>query len=172
MMGRFKLDKATITFFKVAVILIVVAGVLFTSARQKYAVNTAQWPPGAFWSVATDQQGNVVAHEIQTYLWLATLPVDTKVFTFSNADQVIGFDKFACGWCQADYEMKQRFRNVTAKELHDFMKSNSYGYVVLGSLDTKFYDYNSTDRLVKDVASSGLFSVANQNQLAIVFKTV
>ncbi len=167
-----KLDKPAATAAKAILIAVVVAGIFFTSAKQKYDVNTAQWPPGAFWSVLTDQQGNLVAHEMQAYFWLRTLPANTRVFTFDNPDQVIAFDKFACGWCQADYEMKQRFRNLTAVELYDFMKSNSYDYVILGSLDTKFYDYNSTDRLIKDVASSGLFSVANQNQLAIIFRTV
>lgn len=166
-----KLDKPAATAAKAILIAVVVAGIFFTSAKQKYDVNTAQWPPGAFWSVLTDQQGNLVAHEMQAYFWLRTLPANTRVFTFDNPDQVIAFDKFACGWCQADYEMKQRFRNLTAVELYDFMKSNSYDYVILGSLDTKFYDYNSTDRLIKDVASSGLFSVANQNQLAIIFRT-
>ncbi len=175
LIGRFKLDKATMTILKVVLILIVVAGVLFTSARQKYAVNTAQWPPGAFWSVATDQQGNVVAHEIQTYLWLATLPVDTKVFTFSNADQVIGFDKFACGWCKADYDMKQRFSNVTASELHEFLRDNGYEYFIIGGLETKRYGYNATVGLINDVASSGLFTIANQatqGQQAFIFKRV
>lgn len=170
--GMFKLGKPAATAARIMLILVVVAGVFFTSSKQKFDVNTAQWPPGAFWSVLTDQQGNLVAHEMQVYLWLRTLPDNTRVFTFDNPDQVIAFGKFACGWCRADYEMKQRFRNLTAQELYDFMKSNSYGYVVLGSLDTKFYDYNSTDRLIKDVASSGLFSVANQNQLAIIFKAV
>ncbi len=172
MVSMFKLDKSAATAAKAIIILIVIAGVFFTSSKQKYDVNTAQWPPGAFWSVLTDQQGNLVAHEMQVYFWLRTLPDNTRVFTFDNPDQVIGFDKFACGWCKADYDMKQRFRNLTAKELYDFMKSNSYSYVILGGLDTKFYDYNSTDKLIKDVASSGLFSVANQNQLAIIFKTI
>lgn len=171
LVSMFKLDKSAATAAKAVIILVVVAGVFFTSSKQKYDVNTAQWPPGAFWSVLTDQQGNLVAHEMQVYFWLRTLPDGTRVFTFDNPDQIIGFDKFACGWCKADYEMKQRFRNLTAKELYGFMKGNSYSYVILGALDTKFYDSNSTNRLIMDVASSGLFSVANQNQLAIIFRT-
>ncbi len=178
MMGRLKLDKATMAALKVSFILVVVAGVFFTSAMQKYAVNTANWPPGAFWSVAYDQKGNIVAHELQSYLPLATLPVDTKVFTFSNADQVIGFDKFACGWCKADYDMKQLFSNnsVTASLLHAFMKDSGYEYFVIGGLEAKRYGYNATVELINDVASSStLFTMATQpteGQQAFIFKRV
>ena len=175
LLGQLKLDKATLTALKLLFILVVVAGVLFTSAKQKYDVNTAQWPPGAFWSVATDQGGNIVAHELQSYLWLSTLPVDTKVFTFSNADQVIGFDKFACGWCKADYDMKQRFTNntVTAASLYTFLKDNGYEYFVIGGLEAKRYGFNATVGLINDAASSGLFNMTTQPteaQQAFIFK--
>ena len=169
-----KLDKASGTAIKVLLILIVVAGVLFTSTKQKYDVNTANWPPGAFWTVIQNPStGAIVAHELSDYHWLTTLPAGTRVFTFSNADQVIGFDLFACGWCKADYDMKQRFGNITAVELHDFLKANNYPYFIIGGLQTKSYGFNQTVILINDTASrTDLFTIVHQSQVALVFRTV
>ncbi len=168
-----RLGKASATTVKVLLIAIVVAGVLFTSAKQKYDVNTACWPWGAFWSgelVLDQESGCVTQSEVITFSWLTTLPPGTKVFTFSNPDQVIGYDKFTCAWCRPEYEMKKRFQNVTAEELHSFMGENDYDYFIIGGIDAKTYDLNSTLRLIDSVASSGLFTVAHQGQAAIIFR--
>lgn len=171
----FKLDKATATTAKVILIVIVVAGVLFTSAKQKYDVNTACWPAGAFWSgelVLDQKSGCVTQSEVITFSWLRTLPSNTKVFTFSSPDQVIGFDKYSCGWCKPEYDMKKRFYNITPVELHSFLRDNSYDYFIIGGIDSKTYSFNSTLTMINAVASSGLFTVAHQGQAAIIFRAV
>ncbi|MBI2549621.1 hypothetical protein HYV83_00380 [Candidatus Woesearchaeota archaeon] len=171
----FRLDKATATTAKVILIAIVVAGVLFTSAKQKYDVNTACWPAGAFWSgelVLDQESGCVTQSEVITFSWLMSLPTNTRVFTFSSPDQVIGFDKYSCGWCKPEYDMKKRFYNITPVELHSFMRDNNYDYFIIGGIDTKTYSFNSTLAMIDAVASSGLFTVANQGQSAIIFRPV
>ncbi|MEK6853816.1 MAG: hypothetical protein AABX60_00650, partial [Nanoarchaeota archaeon] len=152
-----------------------VVGVLFTSAKQKYDVNKSCWPWGAFWSgelVLEQESGCATQSEVITFSWLRTLPPNTKVFTFSNPDQVIGFDKFTCAWCKPEYDMKKRFYNVTPAELHSFMRDNGYDYFIIGGIDTKTYSFNSTLALINSVASSGLFTVANQGQVSIIFRAV
>ncbi len=173
--SMFRLDKAAATTAKAILIAIVVAGIFFTSARQKYDVNTACWPAGAFWGgslVGEPSSGCPVPSEVVAYEWLRTLPTNTKVFTFSNPDQVLAYGAYSCGWCSAEHGMKQRFSNVTAPELYDFMKSNSYEYVVIGGIEARGFGLNQTLRLINDVAASRLFSVASQGEAAIFFRTV
>ncbi|MBI2140912.1 glycosyltransferase family 39 protein [Candidatus Woesearchaeota archaeon] len=169
-----KLDAATATTVKLAIIAVVVAGVLFTSAKQKYDTNTSCWPSGAFWSgefVLEPGSNCPVQAELLSYQWLKTLPAGTKVFTFSNPDQVIGFDKYSCGWCAPEYGMRQRFYNVTASELNSFMAENSYEYLILGGIEARNYGLNRTVQLINEFAESRLFTVAYNGQSAVVFRT-
>ncbi len=171
--GKLRLEPLAATILKLAIASVVVVGVFFTSSVQKYEVNTSNWPPGAFWSVAYDAQGRVVAHEVEDFMWLRALPVNTKVFTFSQPDQVIGFDMYSCGWCDEEAGMRNRFAgsgNVSAQELHGFLLDKGYEYFIIGSIDAKNYGLNVTNRMVSDIAASGLFEVAYQGKLAFVFK--
>ncbi len=173
--SAFRLDKATATAAKLIIIIVVVAGILFTSAKQKYDVNTACWPAGAFWSgnyVLEPSSNCPVPGEVLAYNWLRTLPPGTKVFTFSNPDQVIGFDKFSCAWCKPEYDLKKRFYNVTPIELRGFMKDNNYDYFIIGGIDAKTYGFNSTLAVINAAASSGLFTVAYQDQAALIFRAI
>ena len=86
-----------------------------TSGYQKYAVNTAYWPPGAFWASM---------EEIQGYEWLKTLPQNTRVFSFVNDAVVIGYDKFMCAWCPETIEFKKTGFNQSAQEIHSWLKQN------------------------------------------------
>ncbi len=175
MISKFKLDKSAATTAKIILILVVVAGVFFTSSRQKIDVNTACWPAGAFWSgsfVAEPSSGCPVPSEVVAYDWLRTLPPNTRVFTFSNPDQVLAYGAFSCGWCKADREMKTGFSNVTASELYGFMKSNDYSYFVIGGIEARGFGLNQTLRIIKDVDASKLFTVASQGEAAIFFRVV
>lgn len=166
-------DKATATAAKFIIIAIVVAGVLFTSTKQKYDVNSACWPAGAFWSgnlVLEPESGCRVPSEVVAYNWLKTLPQGTKVFTFSGPDQVIAYGSFLCGWCEAEHDVKKRFANITAAELYNFMKSSGYEYVVVGGIEARGFGLNDTVRLVNNLAASpDLFSIAYNGESAIFF---
>lgn len=174
MVHRVKLGSSTAAAVKLAIIAVVVAGVFLTSAKPKYELNTSCWYPGAFWSgsfVQEPKSGCLVQSEFLAYDWLRTLPPSTKVFTFSYPDQVIGFDKYSCGWCEPEYRMRQRFFNVTSSELHSFLRGNSYDYFIIGGIEARNFNLNRTVSLINDVASSGLFTVAHQGEAAFVFKT-
>ncbi|MBI2143995.1 hypothetical protein HYU17_02485 [Candidatus Woesearchaeota archaeon] len=168
-----RLGPAAATTAKLAIIALVVAGVLFTSAKQKYDTNTSCWPSGAFWSgelVLEPSSNCPVQSELLSYQWLKTLPATTKVFTFYGQDQVIGFDRQICSWCKPEHSMKKRLGNATATELHTFMKDNNYEYAILGGIEARSLSLNETVRLINDMASSGLFTIAHNGQSAVVFK--
>ncbi|MBI3036791.1 glycosyltransferase family 39 protein [Candidatus Woesearchaeota archaeon] len=172
LVSRFKLDASAVTAVKLAIIAVFVVGIFFTSAKPKLDLNTACWPSGAFWggNYVLEQGSNCpVPSELLVYGWLRTLPPNTKVFTFSNPDQVIGSDKYSCGWCEPEYRMRQRFFNVTPSELHSFLRDNSYDYFIIGGIEVKNFGLNRTVSLINAVASSGLFTIANQGEAAFVF---
>ncbi len=171
--SMFRLDKATATVAKIILIMVIVAGVFFTSTKQKFDVNTACWPAGAFWSgslVLEPSSGCPVPSEVVAYSWLSTLPAGTRVFTFSNPDQVIAYGQFSCGWCREDREIKSRFSSVNASELYGFMRANSYEYVVIGGIEARGFGINETVRLANDISNSGLFTVAHQAEAALFFR--
>jgi hypothetical protein len=147
---------------KLAIITVIAVGILFTSGIQKYSVNTAQWPPGAFW-------GSI--DELQGYIWLKTLPPNTKVFSFFTDDQVIGFDKFSCGWCKDEAELRKGELNITAQELHQWLLSHGYKYFIFGGMEANRFGYNETTKLLNDIQSSQLFSVAHQTRGVVILKT-
>ena len=55
--------------------------------------------------------------EVQGYIWLKTLPADTKVFdlTTSGDKVVMGFDKYSCAWCKEVIDFREDIlsHNVT-----------------------------------------------------------
>ena len=94
-----------INLSKMTVLVVIIIGVILTSGYQKYAVNTAVWPPGAEW-------GSM--EEVQGYTWLETLPVNTKVFGLcsdSSSLHIIGFDKFDCVWCKDELNFRKEAIN-------------------------------------------------------------
>jgi hypothetical protein len=172
--GSIGLSRTTAIGIKVLLIIVIVAAIFFTTAVPKFKLNTSQWGAGAFWSASYNSNGQLVAHELQTYNWLWTLPANTKVFTFSMPDLVLGFDKYSCGWCTPEVEMKKRFYNVTADELHEFLVNNNYDYFIIGGVEAKNFGANRTIELINEVASSKQFTLASQreqSQLAYVFRT-
>ena len=171
----FRLDSKSAATAKMVIIAIVVVGVLFTSAKAKYDVNTSCWPSGAFWSgslVREPSSGCPVQSELLVYERLRDLPGNTKVFTLSQPDQVIGFDKFSCGWCDAEAGIRKRMEtgNVSAQEIHAAMKDNGYDYLIIGGIEAKNYGFNQTVSLINSIAQSGLFTLVEQGEAAFIFR--
>ncbi|MCP3682765.1 MAG: phospholipid carrier-dependent glycosyltransferase [bacterium] len=156
--------KTVISVIKIAILVIVVVGVLFTSTQQKYAVNTAQWPPGAMW---TSYQ------EVEAYSWLSTLPIDTKVFSFSHDSHVIGFDKFSCGWCEDVLEFRRTAINQSAEDIYVWLSSNGYEYTILGGMEIRTYGEEPVMNLIQQMDNSSHFQPAHSVQGgALIFKVV
>jgi len=134
---------------KIVVLMLIVVGVLFTSTYQKYTVNTAQWPPGGFWTSN---------EEIQGYLWLKeNLPSDTKVFSFVHGSTIIGMDKFICIWCEDIRTFQKEGVNESASETHSFLKSKDYNYLIIEGKFAQKYGVNETNEKLNGLLSSGLF---------------
>jgi len=82
------------------IILILIFSILWTSGKEKWSVNTGIWPWGECWASR---------HEIKGYALLKNhLPLNTKVFSFTNNMFVIGHDMLADFW-SSDYQ--KNFKN-------------------------------------------------------------
>ncbi|MBU0628863.1 MAG: hypothetical protein KKC75_06755 [Nanoarchaeota archaeon] len=156
---------------KSLLLFVIILGIIFTSGYQKYAVNTANWPPGVGWTSMD---------EIQGYTWLKTLPADTKVFTFVSEEPIIGFDKYTCLWCNDEISFKKDAINKSIGEIHNWLKSKKYEYLVMSgrtySQLEETFGKNETANLVNkkldEISHSNLFTVAYQNQGMILFKVL
>jgi hypothetical protein len=153
-----------INLSKMTVLVVIIIGVILTSGYQKYAVNTAVWPPGAEW-------GSM--EEVQGYTWLETLPVNTKVFGLcsdSSSLHIIGFDKFDCVWCKDELNFRKEAINKTAEQLDSWLKSKDYSYFIVDSRCVEAFGINETNDFIQKMASSSLFQVAHQTEGMIVMK--
>ncbi|MBI3034775.1 hypothetical protein HYY71_00485 [Candidatus Woesearchaeota archaeon] len=134
---------------KFLVAIIIVTGVALTSSYQKYTVNTAQWPPGAFWTSGEELQG---------YLWLKdNISPNTKVFAFVNDGTVIGMDKFICFWCDDIKSFKNTAINQSASKINSFLKTRSYKFLVIDGQFARKYGMNKTNSKVSELLGSGMF---------------
>ncbi|MBI2208871.1 hypothetical protein HYU50_05230 [Candidatus Woesearchaeota archaeon] len=147
---------------KLAVLILLITGMYFTSTQQKIAVNTATWPPGAFWTSG---------EEITAYLWMKeNLPKNSKVFAFSHDDPVIGSDMFSCSWCKGVLDYRKTGFNDTAQEKYNWLKSKDYEYLIIDGRTAKTFGANETNSKIQEIAQSGLFRPIFQNQGAVIFQ--
>jgi len=144
--------------------LILIVLIFYTSGVQKYAVNTAQWPPGAFWTSN---------EEIQGYMWFkANIPPDTRVFTFSNNALVISLDKFICHWCKEEKEYQRLGFKETSEQNYNWLKKEQYNYLIIdGQTARKFGDNETNDKL-NDLLNSGLFRPVHNTGGFILLQTI
>lgn len=147
---------------KFLTVALVIIGILLTSAYQKYTVNTAIWPPGAFWTSN---------EEIQGYMWLKdNLPSGTRVFTFSNNALIIGLDKFICHWCNDIREFQRNGFNSTAQDTYNWLKSKRYEYLAIDGQAVKKFGIEETNIKVQSLLASGKFLQVHQTQGFILLK--
>ncbi|MBI2647626.1 hypothetical protein HYW99_04055, partial [Candidatus Woesearchaeota archaeon] len=132
-----------------------------TSTQQKIAVNTANWPPGAFWTSLD---------EINGYMWIKdNLPKNTKIFTFVNNAAVIGMDMYTCHWCNEVREYQKNGFNETAQKTYDWLKKSNYQYIIIDGQTMRKFGINETNNKVQSLASSGSFNIKYQNNGIILF---
>ena len=151
----------------VVFLLIVIGGIYLTSTVQKIAVNTAQWPPGMAW---TSMQ------ELQGYLWLTTLPANSKVFDLGSESFVIGFDKYQCAWCPDEKKFKSDLYNLNSSGIHAWLKQRGYEYLIVGGMTYNyvrdFTDKNTTliQPKINELIRSQLFVPARQTEGMIALR--
>ncbi|NQV09509.1 hypothetical protein HQ529_06700, partial [Candidatus Woesearchaeota archaeon] len=155
--SKYKIGKAII-------LILLVLAILQTSFSAKYTVNTANWYAGNF---KTPQ-------EIGAYVWLKTLPLDTKVFTFALAVEVTGFNKYICIWCDDEYNILQKgITGSTPDSVYNFLKRNNYEYFIVGASDFLKYGTNQTNDLLMGLLNSNKVTPAqNFENGAVILKVV
>lgn len=142
-------NKAIVTGASLLVLGLIVYGVIITSFVQKYAVNTALWGPGGFWTSN---------EEIQGYIWFKdNVPQETKVFTFSNNALIIGLDKFICHWCSEVRDYQHNGFNQTPQQSYNWLKKWQYKYIIIDAQTARTQGVNETGNKLNELLNSGLF---------------
>ncbi|MBI2662480.1 phospholipid carrier-dependent glycosyltransferase [Candidatus Woesearchaeota archaeon] len=166
-----KLVPDKIKVVRVVLVMVLLIGLWYTSGEQKYAVNTAMWPPGASWTSM---------EEVQLYLWLNSLPKNTKVMSFSGSqnNEVIGLDMDNCDWCEQNIKLREGFINKSSLDVYNFLKKEKYEYFILDSMSFRYYDFgNKTQEIIigkfQDYFNSkDKFVVVYQNNGGVIVKVV
>jgi len=149
---------------KLIVLVIVIIGVATTSAYQKYIVNTAQWPPGGFWTSVDEVNG---------YLWIKdNLPKNSKLFTFVNNAPVIGMDMYTCHWCSDVQDYQRNGFNKTWEENYNFLKKEGYSYIVIDGQTARRFGHNSTNTKIQEYLNSNKFKPAFGNNGVLLLKVL
>jgi len=148
----------------IVVLVLVIAGVIFTSGVQKYSVNTAMWGFGQGW---TSQE------ELNTYIWMQqNLQPDTKVFAYTAPLFVMGFDMNNCVWCDDEKEFLKNAFALSPNELKLWMKSKNYGYIVIGGRDARNFGINETTEKLTELQKSGFFQPVYGTSGAVILKVI
>lgn len=159
----FKIGKK-VSIPSALILIVVLVGIFTTAGYQKYNHNTLpNWPPGIGWT-STD--------ELQGYLWLKTLPADTKVFTYYYTGKISGLNKYSCDWCSEVIEFRKTATNKTASELNTWLKRHKYEYMILSGSTAKKLGVNKTNEKLQELASSNLFVPAHQTKDFFAFKVI
>ena len=145
----------------IIIILLIVTGVWFTSGMQKYELNTATWPPGGSW---TSQE------ELQGYLWLKTLPVNTKVFEVAGLGESVGFDKYSCMWCTDEIPYQKNANNYTNDQIYSLLKRKGYEYIAVSAKAVNLWGLNETNKFLISLNSDRRFQPAYSTNGFFAFK--
>ncbi|TAL56337.1 MAG: hypothetical protein EPN86_02685, partial [Nanoarchaeota archaeon] len=154
----------------VIIFLVLAVAILITSFLPKYSLNNALWSPGG--SFIYGDQFNQL--EFQGYMSLLQLPADSRVFslTYRHAANIIGLDHFTCNYCQVDIEMREKTGNVSTSELHDWLKSNKYDYVILDADYGLKYGAENAKNRATEMLNSGKFTVVKNNDNFVLFRVL
>ena len=145
-----------------ALIALVFYGLYATSFVPKYKVNTAFWPPGAFWTSN---------EEIQGYVWLKdNIQEGSRVFTFVNNAPIIAFDKFTCHWCPEVRDFQKNGINKTSEEIYSWLKQNKYEYLVVDGQTARKFGQNQTNSMITSLGTQFNLQPAFQNNGMIILR--
>jgi hypothetical protein len=150
-----------ISFPTISIFLLFIILTLTSSAYPKYTVNTAQWPPGAFWTSN---------EEIMGYIWFKeNIPAGSNTFTFSNNALIIGFDKFICEWCADIKEYQKIGFNQTVAQNYNWFKDHQFRYLVVDGQSARKFGAEMTNSKVQEFINSKNFKpIFNNNGLVIL----
>jgi hypothetical protein len=150
-------------FLQFGLLSLIFIAVFITSGYPKYKVNTAIWPPGGSWASM---------EEVQGYLWLTTLPKNTKVFAYYHGDKVHGFDMFMCSWCKDELEMIKEGPNMSVEDIYSILQKNKYKHIIIDAQTANLYGLNQTNRLISDMLEFKKFVPTQQSKDFLAFSII
>ena len=159
---------------KAAIVIVLIIGIILTTGKAKYGLNTAMWPTSGTFSGSPSEVFEYGA-------WFNSLEPNTNVFLYSPRDKItLGFSAYSCALCQDLVTIRSELLDKDAAQLHTFLKNNNYEFLVLNGrmdyayLSSEFGENNTKELLPKrydEIQTSGLFTpVYMKENLFIVFK--
>ena len=150
---------------KIITLSLIITAIIFTSGYQKYAVNTANWPPPVGGLVKSFE-------ELEGYIQLKDMEPNTKVFSFCPDSYInlIAFDKFICNWCDEENKFIGA-KNFSSDGLL-MMKNKGYDYMVVDSNCVLNIGVNETNRAVNDLLQSNKLQLVVNKQGFLLLKVI
>ena len=146
------------------ILVILLIGIFMTSATAKYELNTAMWPTSGSFS------GGDPATPFEYGAWFSTLEPDTNVFLYAPRDKLtIGYGAYSCAWCQDILDFRETILEKDAQQLHSFLQSHKYEYLVLNqAMDVKYIgkdgNVEKLQQRYNEILQSGLFLPTYQKE--------
>lgn len=147
------------------IVVVLLVGILFTSAHQKYELNTATWPTSS--AFASPREAFEYGY------WAETLPPNTRIFIYTPRPKIVtGLGHYSCNWCDDELNFRNRILEVGAVELHSFLKAREYEYLLINpSMDFRHYSKRYDEETVQllpqrynEIQHSGLFTLVYQQE--------
>ena len=111
--------------------------------------------------------------ELKGYIWLSSLPSNTKVFTFGdNYEKIIGFDKYICEWCKEEKKLKDGGFEQPLDQIYHILKERGYSYLVIDSSDTRKSGVNETNNFVQSLNENNKFKLEYSTKSVLAFKLI
>lgn len=151
---------------KYILLIILFVGLLFTSAAPKYAVETAMWPPGAFWNSQEELAG---------YLTIpGTIPENSRIMIACDTSdyKVAGLNMRGRSWDTEVLEFKKDIAGKTSSQIYEFAKSKGYEYIIFDGVCIK-NDIMSEEKInsvINELQLGGQASVEINNVGMVMLK--
>ena len=148
---------------KYLVLLVLIAGILWTSGYPKYFVETSAWPPGVTWSSGEELQGYMSLQN--------SLPKGTKIFNpCSHEGKLLAFGMYIPPYDVDLVIFKKEIINKTLDDIYRLTKSRNLDYIAIDGYCTKKIGINQTNSLLQQMVNSTNYELTYSNQAFWLFK--
>jgi len=153
--------KGLKSWYTYCTIILLLTGLLLTSAYPKYIVQTSTWPFGVFW---TSPQVEISGYTNM----MSTLPKKTKVFSSCIGDAtVLGFSMESTPYDKEIHELRNNITTKSPEEIYPVLSEKEYKYLIIETSCAKIFGVNETINFVQNLLDNPRFtiepSMSNQN---------
>jgi hypothetical protein len=143
-------------------VLVLLIGVVFSYAPFKWRLNISKWYYGIHWFGHQDILG---------YLWMRKeLPINSKVFAFTDNILVLGHDMRADFWRQNYQQLLGKAFEDDLELLYKNLRALSFDYLVLSPRDSQQYGREAVDAKLKSLYDDPRFQLIHSNEAVKIFK--